>query len=126
MNSQRFNEAAGFTQRKRVGGNGVIIPEVSSFNEAAGFTQRKPPPEPPNPPPVPASFNEAAGFTQRKQTAPRIARRAAWRRFNEAAGFTQRKPKTLSNKAHYYPRASMRPPVLPSGNNSKARTVRIA
>ena len=41
---------------------------------------------------------------------------APWMRFNEAAGFTQRK---LTNREATYTaefEASMRPPVLPSGN----------
>ena len=74
-------------------------------------------------PPLPGStrgFNEAAGFTQRKRTglgsaAPRS------RRFNEAAGFTQRKPPSTGiDHCLGVQRASMRPPVLPSGNPQEA------
>ena len=36
--------------------------------------------------------------------------------FNEAAGFTQRKRSGLTIKSHSDLLASMRPPVLPSGN----------
>ena len=37
-------------------------------------------------------------------------------RFNEAAGFTQRKPRAARLHHRPSPAASMRPPVLPSGN----------
>ena len=40
--STRFNEAAGFTQRKHRRDDDVYN-GTSGFNEAAGFTQRKPP-----------------------------------------------------------------------------------
>ena len=67
-------------------------------------------------------FNEAAGFTQRKhhEGAERLPL-GDHGGFNEAAGFTQRKLRTLG----YDPdaaisEASMRPPVLPSGNTGYA------
>ena len=53
-----FNEAAGFTRRKRRIHGLDCRPcrgKASSFNEAAGFTRRKPR----------TCFNEAAGFTRR-------------------------------------------------------------
>ena len=61
-----FNEAAGFTRRKRLIGRSVTAPETRRFNEAAGFTRRK----------------------------RRAGQRGNDRRlgFNEAAGFTRRKP----------------------------------
>ena len=41
MKYRSFNEAAGFTQRKR-DGESVPLLRAMGFNEAAGFTQRKP------------------------------------------------------------------------------------
>ena len=61
----RFNEAAGFTRRKRAAGARWSPSGCCSFNEAAGFTRRK----------LDGAqlaaqdiigFNEAAGFTRRK------------------------------------------------------------
>ena len=37
--------------------------------------------------------------------------------FNEAAGFTQRKPGKVPKEVDHRDMASMRPPVLPSGNS---------
>ena len=37
----RFNEAAGFTRRKRFAVVIALLPMVAGFNEAAGFTRRK-------------------------------------------------------------------------------------
>ena len=88
-----FNEAAGFTQRKLAGPRGDIYGRVRCFNEAAGFTQRK---------------RNSNGFGEWSPTG-----------FNEAAGFTQRKPIALYYYAHMGIAASMRPPVLPSGNSSE-------
>ena len=109
----RFNEAAGFTQRKHF----VHVLDsryVLGFNEAAGFTQRKPTSAAGLPVEVNDCFNEAAGFTQRKPRLPAIG--SWWRTcFNEAAGFTQRKRPAHAPCA-CVAGASMRPPVLPSGN----------
>ena len=46
--------------------------------------------------------------------------------FNEAAGFTQRKPVAAVSTCADRDRASMRPPVLPSGNPSMDRAGRTA
>ena len=62
-----------------------------------------------------AGFNEAAGFTQRKQRG-RCAVSGSGRCFNEAAGFTQRKHVGVADADGVGGDASMRPPVLPSGN----------
>ena len=63
------------------------------------------------------SFNEAAGFTQRKLVSTHESNLPLIDSFNEAAGFTQRK-RVLVVVGAAGPRiASMRPPVLPSGNN---------
>ena len=67
-------------------------------------------------------FNEAAGFTQRKRSDP-PGSPAPTRCFNEAAGFTQRKPATLDANHVAQIRASMRPPVLPSGNEQRLRAL---
>ena len=87
------------------------------FNEAAGFTQRK---HGSATDPVivgAAGFNEAAGFTQRKRRVTTTATRGGVTGFNEAAGFTQRKH-PMGARTNGRPRpASMRPPVLPSGNS---------
>ena len=63
---RRFNEAAGFTQRKRVGIGGAII--------VCGCASMRPPVLPSGNPSLTAPvhvpvlrFNEAAGFTQRKR-----------------------------------------------------------
>ena len=136
----RFNEAAGFTQRKRQsqGGNSgesqkasmrpPVLPSGNATNERS-----KRPPRP--------CFNEAAGFTQRKPdqfscTAVLVSasmrppvlpsgnttgQETYWHDlsgFNEAAGFTQRKPPRLRGTWERDLRASMRPPVLPSGNGA--------
>ena len=62
-----------------------------------------------------SGFNEAAGFTQRKPVAfAGVA--LVWLRFNEAAGFTQRKRRVTGSVRRALAAASMRPPVLPSGN----------
>ena len=61
------------------------------------------------------SFNEAAGFTQRKLAGSVSTTKPRPRCFNEAAGFTQRKHHD-DTYPHDHDRASMRPPVLPSGN----------
>ena len=66
LGGRRFNEAAGFTQRKlraTIGGQWKTSP---SFNEAAGFTQRKRLTITSYCRPCLNCFNEAAGFTQRK------------------------------------------------------------
>ena len=62
-----------------------------------------------------SASHEAAGFTQRKR-AGASAGRPADSRFNEAAGFTQRKRRCVQRDHQRGRRASMRPPVLPSGN----------
>ena len=63
----------------------------------------------------PQRFNEAAGFTQRKHQGGPIANMRGGG-FNEAAGFTQRKLARLDSELRAVRGASMRPPVLPSGN----------
>ena len=111
-----FNEAAGFTQRKRAPLGTVPAAQVACFNEAAGFTQRKPDftyrpysdeLDASMRPPVLPSGNRAAGAT-RCYAGPH--------RFNEAAGFTQRKLMPTDLLPALAEIASMRPPVLPSGN----------
>ena len=68
-------------------------------------------------------FNEAAGFTQRKPVKPLAWNWSKCGCFNEAAGFTQRKQAAKASHARCHA-ASMRPPVLPSGNgNSIADSV---
>ena len=61
-------------------------------------------------------FNEAAGFTQRKLTTAIYVSNNCINRFNEAAGFTQRKHEYVMSYDQALSLASMRPPVLPSGN----------
>ena len=61
-------------------------------------------------------FNEAAGFTQRKPSRADAHATAAHSGFNEAAGFTQRKHIPRHARQLIRCQASMRPPVLPSGN----------
>ena len=61
-------------------------------------------------------FNEAAGFTQRKLQKT-ISDAIRLLGFNEAAGFTQRKRQMLCAATGAGKTASMRPPVLPSGNS---------
>ena len=137
-----FNEAAGFTQRKRARPAGTPRIVHRRFNEAAGFTQRKhrqlwpavrrrPDTASMRPPVLPSgnwrlvrrrrnahrySFNEAAGFTQRKPHHASSRTSSSSSRFNEAAGFTQRKPYPAGQRPCGARGASMRPPVLPSGN----------
>ena len=62
-------------------------------------------------------FNEAAGFTQRKPVKVNGPIKGKPQRFNEAAGFTQRKPYRQRPATDAEQPASMRPPVLPSGNH---------
>ena len=116
--SARFNEAAGFTQRKLTLGYTDFL-NLKCFNEAAGFTQRKPVLLPALLVVHSLSFNEAAGFTQRKHAGAGGGSGSGAGGFNEAAGFTQRKPRALG-ELDRTPRlcASMRPPVLPSGNST--------
>ena len=128
-------------QRVRHAGRNTAEPS-RCFNEAAGFTQRKPartrsctssstlasmrPPVLPSgnadfnrlqDHPPKTCFNEAAGFTQRKPTRRRGGPASGmWSGFNEAAGFTQRKPGYRPGQNVPEHPASMRPPVLPSGN----------
>ena len=71
------------------------------FNEAAGFTQRKPAATPRRQRRR-RSFNEAAGFTQRKQGGQTRTQRVT-SGFNEAAGFTQRKPGRMGGSCPYRP-----------------------
>ena len=112
-----FNEAAGFTQRKLGEGDYGVLPGVDGFNEAAGFTQRKLGPQgivlhvgdsaSMRPPVLPSGNMRRGGEVRRRRASG----------FNEAAGFTQRKPPPrpgLASPGHGH--ASMRPPVLPSGN----------
>ena len=61
-----FNEAAGFTQRKRGRRRLRHLAGRRRFNEAAGFTQRKRPIAYRVGVQSGPRFNEAAGFTQRK------------------------------------------------------------
>ena len=65
--------------------------------------------------PAARRFNEAAGFTQRKRRWRNRQARSQCPGFNEAAGFTQRKRPAAGTPATEL-QASMRPPVLPSGN----------
>ena len=60
-----------------------------SFNEAAGFTRRKRPDGVVRAA-IPLGFNEAAGFTRRKRRGVHIEIDVGYG-FNEAAGFTRRK-----------------------------------
>ena len=69
-------------------------------------------------PAVVPGFNEAAGFTQRKPVKVNGPIKGKSQRFNEAAGFTQRKLLPAGRAPHSELHASMRPPVLPSGNYS--------
>ena len=139
----RFNEAAGFTQRKLVGRRrrnnhqrqaSMRPPVLPSGNGTSGIAvmddgklaSMRPPVLPsgnPRPDRCRRSspyrcFNEAAGFTQRKHTISTCTGRpATFHRFNEAAGFTQRKRARRVDQDHVRALASMRPPVLPSGNH---------
>ena len=88
----RFNEAAGFTQRK---------PSWKTNGSAMANTASMRPPVLPsgNVNVLPSiklislfCFNEAAGFTQRKLSYLYLVVELITYRFNEAAGFTQRKP----------------------------------
>ena len=65
---------------------------------------------------APTGFNEAAGFTQRKHGTTLTISAAGFEGFNEAAGFTQRKHVGNADDFRKVADASMRPPVLPSGN----------
>ena len=136
-----FNEAAGFTRRKRHVAGGTAMIDAACFNEAAGFTRRKLPRRPQcrlrsvpasmRPPDLPGGnpnvrrarrgprcgcFNEAAGFTRRKPTAGRLVSVDGQCRFNEAAGFTRRKQRPKAGEQGGGRSASMRPPDLPGGN----------
>ena len=70
------------------------------------------------------SFNEAAGFTQRKRCTPPVTADTI-SGFNEAAGFTQRKLILAALPLLCPHLASMRPPVLPSGNSATASLVSV-
>ena len=87
----RFNEAAGFTRRKRYPTSWTWPPRACRFNEAAGFTRRKQRPNRATPdqdraasmrPPDLPGGNKLQGHRRARQGMS----------FNEAAGFTRRKP----------------------------------
>ena len=65
---------------------------------------------------LPSSFNEAARFYPAETPLAGQPARRPNRSFNEAAGFTQRKLARGDGVDAGLVNASMRPPVLPSGN----------
>ena len=101
---QCFNEAAGFTRRKRREPCSCLVDGIlSSFNEAAGFTRRKP----------------GAGLAA--LCASVDALNASMRPPDLPGGKHPGAGATLAHVAATL-RASMRPPDLPGGNPDGART----
>ena len=121
-----FNEAAGFTRRKRLNVGRVVPSRIDRFNDAAGFTRRKPlltgVRTGGNGEIVASSQIGHVWASMRPPVLPSGNVLTRWpttptgRRFNEAAGFTQRKPLSPRFDGIVQRQASMRPPVLPSGN----------